>query len=56
MEIVDFNGSDYSLILSWFDLAFGKKSNYTQKDLDLLEKIKVMARQWLEDEKDAKKE
>ena len=52
MELVDFNGSDYTLMFTWFDLAFAKKGNPTKKDLDLLEKIKVMARQWLEDNKE----
>ena len=52
MELVDFNGEDYALLFTWFDLAFGKKHNQKQKDVDLHNKIKVMARQWLEDNKD----
>lgn len=52
MEIVDFNGEDYALLFAWFDLAFAKKRTQTQKDVDLHDKIKVMAKQWLEDNKE----
>lgn len=46
---VEFDGMDFTIILTWYELAFAKKENHKKKDMELLEKIKVMARQYIKD-------
>jgi len=48
---VEFNTTNYHNMLTWYEFAFGQgKNKPTMDDINTLQKINVMARQYIEDE------
>ncbi len=52
MVDVELTGKDYKVILSWYELAFGKSKKQNEKDATVFRKISVMCMAKIEEERE----
>ena len=55
MEFIDLDIDEYNRLLTWFTKSFAKKNDADPEDIELCEKLRVMARERLKEIKADKK-